>query len=94
MTPQQQKREEVGVRELHDQLSRYLHVVADGAEIVVTMRGKPVAKLTPIAQPAPLDELRRLGLVADPSHPRRRMQGRERPEPREPVAGLVSEQRD
>src|SRR5665811_2606443 len=27
---------EVGVRELHDQLSRYLHHVSSGAEVVVT----------------------------------------------------------
>jgi hypothetical protein len=31
---------EVGVRELHDRLSRYVQHVKDGGEMVVTMRGR------------------------------------------------------
>jgi prevent-host-death family protein len=57
---------EVGVRELHDHLSKYVQRVAAGDEVIVTMRGKPVARLSPIDQHDPLAELRRLGLVRDP----------------------------
>ncbi len=40
---------EVGIRELKAHLSAYLAQVADGATIVVTDRGKPVATLSPVA---------------------------------------------
>lgn len=39
---------EVGVRELKNNLSRYLHCVSDGDELVVTDRGRPVARLVPL----------------------------------------------
>ncbi|MHA6628320.1 type II toxin-antitoxin system Phd/YefM family antitoxin [Pseudonocardia sichuanensis] len=40
--------EQVGVRELRDQLSRYLERVRHGEEIEVTERGNPVAMLVPL----------------------------------------------
>jgi prevent-host-death family protein len=85
---------EVGVRELHNQLSRYVkHVAAGGKEILVTVRGQPVARLAPVDAPDPFAELRRRGVLQeatadwDPDDA-------ERPRPSEPVAPLVSEQRD
>jgi prevent-host-death family protein len=36
---------EVTVRELRDHLAEYLRQVRDGGEIVVTVRGEPVARL-------------------------------------------------
>lgn len=41
--------ERVGARELKDRLSHYLQTVRQGKTVVVTMRGKPVARLVPIA---------------------------------------------
>jgi len=38
----------VGIRELKAKLSRYVNEAADGATIVITDRGKPVARLTSI----------------------------------------------
>lgn len=38
---------EVGVKELKNRLSAYLRRVAGGEQIVITMRGKPVAELWP-----------------------------------------------
>jgi prevent-host-death family protein len=90
MTLHEGLKHEVGVREFHDHLSRYVRHVADGGEIVVTMRGKRVARLTPVDQPDPLDDLRARGLVSDPSarwRPRRR--GRARAD----VSDLVADQR-
>jgi prevent-host-death family protein len=84
---------EVGVRELHDQLSRYVHEAAAGSEIVVTMRGQPVARLTPIEVPDPLADLRRRGLVQEPTRDWRPRPPGDRPRPFEPVAPLISEQR-
>lgn len=40
---------EVGVRELKQQLSRYLDQVASGQELTVTERGRPKARIVPIA---------------------------------------------
>lgn len=85
---------EVGVRELHNQLSRYVnHVAAGGQEVLVTMRGKPVARLAPVDARDPFAELRRRGVLQEPTadwNP----EDVERPRPSEPVAPLVSEQRD
>ncbi len=48
---------EVGVRELHDHLSRYVQEVRNGTEITVTIRGRRVARLVPIEDDDPLADL-------------------------------------
>jgi prevent-host-death family protein len=69
---------EVGIRELRDQLSRYLNQVRDGAEVTVTDHGRAVARIVPIDQPRVLDRLIEQGRVtpaqqADRRRPRRRI---------------------
>lgn len=44
--PHENLKTEVGVRELHDQLSRYLRHVGAGGDVAVTMRGRRVAHLS------------------------------------------------
>lgn len=81
---------EVGVRELHDRLSEYLEKVEQGDEIVVTRRGKRIARLTRVEAKSPLEELAERGLVRLPKRPRKL------PKPIEsegPVSDLVAEQR-
>ena len=80
------------MRELHDQLSRYVRHAADGAEVLVTMRGRPVARLTAVSADDPLSDLRERGLVQEPSR-EWRPRGRGRPRPTAAVSELVSEQR-
>jgi prevent-host-death family protein len=48
--------EQVGVRELKNHLARYLRHVREGRSIIVTRRGKPIARLVPLppAGPSPL----------------------------------------
>jgi len=82
---------EVGVRELHDRLSEYLEKVEEGVEVVVTRRGKRVARLSKVDRPRPLEEFERRGLVRWPKRPK---------EVRKPLPGskgsvsdLVKEQR-
>jgi prevent-host-death family protein len=41
----------VGVRELRQNLSRYLHQVKEGKSFAVTERGREVARLTPSGPP-------------------------------------------
>lgn len=61
--PQEPERLEVGVRELRDHLSRWLDQVKDGHEIVVTERGRAVARMVPTSRPSRLDALIELGIV-------------------------------
>ncbi len=64
-----QPESEVGVRELHDRLSEYLERVEGGGEVVVTRRGRPVARLSGLGE-RPLDALVRRGLVRLPQSER------------------------
>ncbi|WP_308466680.1 type II toxin-antitoxin system Phd/YefM family antitoxin [Rathayibacter soli] len=84
---------EVGVRELHDQLSHYLRYVASGRDVVVTMRGHRVARLSPVDADDALADLRARGLVRDPEHERQPLRGRSRLTATGTVSDLVSEQR-
>lgn len=84
---------EVGVRELHDHLSRYLRHVASGGDVVVTMHGRRVARLSTVDASDPLEDLRARGLVRDPEEPRLRASGRGLLAADGSVADLVSEQR-
>jgi antitoxin (DNA-binding transcriptional repressor) of toxin-antitoxin stability system len=82
---------EVGVRELRDRLSGYLEKVEQGAEIVVTRRGRPVARLSRFERGQPLEELARRGLVRLPEGARRPAGPGVKTE--EPISDLVKEQR-
>ena len=83
---------EVGIRELRDGLSRFLVLVAGGAEVVVTDRGRPVARLVAHA-PSRLDRLIERGIARPPRRPK--LSAAEIPRVRATgdVSGLVSEQR-
>jgi prevent-host-death family protein len=61
---------EVGVRELHDRLSEYLEKVAQGATVLVTRRGRPIARLSQVNAPRPFEDLEQRGLVRWPQKPR------------------------
>jgi prevent-host-death family protein len=58
---------EVGIRELRAGLSRWLDRVRAGEELIVTDRGTPVARVTPIDQPRPFDRMVATGLVTPAS---------------------------
>ena len=82
---------EVGVRELHDRLSEHLGRVHDGAEIVVTRRGLPIARLSAVGAADPLEDLVRRGLVTRPTGPR--TQRPTKVEASGSVSELIAEQR-
>jgi prevent-host-death family protein len=84
---------EVGVRDLKNNLSRYLNEVESGVEVVVTDRGRPIARLSGIDARGEdkLAALIEAGLVRPPTSKARR-----RPVPRKSegsVSELVAEQR-
>ena len=64
---------EVGVRELRDHLSRYLDRVRDGEELVVTDRGRVIARMLPVGTERTLDRLIAEGVVTPPRQPKRRI---------------------
>jgi len=82
---------EVGVRELHDRLSEHLERVEKGSEVVVTRRGRPIARVSAVNVDDPLDELVRRGLVTRPT--KARASRRPRVKPDGSVSDLVAEQR-
>ncbi len=86
-------RTEVGVRDLKNNLSRYLARIAQGEEVVVTEHGRPVARLTGL-EPS-MDRLAALiasGAVQAPSGTIRRRPAR-RIKSSGSVSELVAEQR-
>lgn len=63
---------EVGVRELRNNLSRYLERVRSGEEVVVTDRGHAIARVLPIGAERILDRLVAEGVVTPAARPKRR----------------------
>ncbi|HWG15376.1 MAG TPA: type II toxin-antitoxin system prevent-host-death family antitoxin [Streptosporangiaceae bacterium] len=86
---------DVAVTELRARLSVWLDMVQHGEEVVITDRGLPVARLLGLDSTATLDRLTAEGVISRPESAQRpRASGRQRPRPRQPVADIVSEQRD
>jgi prevent-host-death family protein len=82
---------EVGIRELRDHLSRYLDRVQDGEEVVVTDRGRAIARVLPMEGERTIDRLIARGLVTPATQ-----RTRARPKPLKTtgsVSDLVAEQR-
>ena len=63
---------QVGVRQFRDNLSRWIDAVQRGEDVVITERGRPVARLSPVDGQTTLDRLVAQGLVQPPRAPRRR----------------------
>ncbi|MDP9388111.1 MAG: type II toxin-antitoxin system prevent-host-death family antitoxin [Actinomycetota bacterium] len=82
---------EVGVRELRNNLSRYLERVRGGEEVVVTDRARPIARVLQMSGERAIDRLVREGKVT-PAKTRTRS----RPTPVKTagtVSDLIAEQR-
>lgn len=60
---------DVGIRELRADLSRWIERVRGGEEIVVTDRGKAVARIVPIKGERRIDRLIREGVVRPAPRP-------------------------
>ena len=53
----------VGVRELRQRASELLRLVALGETVEITDRGRPVARLTPLPDGSPLEQMRSSGEI-------------------------------
>lgn len=81
------------MRDLKNNLSRYLERVRGGEEVIVTDRGRPVARLSALDHSTDrLAELIAAGLVRPAARTTRRPP-KQRIKPRGSVGDLVSEQR-
>ena len=82
---------EVGIRELRADLSRWIKRVREGDEVLVTDRGKPVARIVPMNGERKIDKLIAAGLISARPKP---SSGSPRPVKADgPISDLVSEQR-
>lgn len=82
---------EVGIRELRNNLSHYLDRVRGGDELIVTDRGRAVARVVPMSRERILDSLIAAGIVTPAATKKRR-----RPRPiaaAGSVSDLVADQR-
>lgn len=79
------------MRELHDRLSEYLEQVEKGGEVVVTRRGRRIARISALDAERPLAELVRRGLVRLPES--RRSRRRAQVTGSGSVSELIAEQR-
>jgi prevent-host-death family protein len=61
---------EVGVRELRNHLSRYLDRVRGGEEVLVTERGRAIARVVPVGAERVLDRLIAEGVVTAARQPK------------------------
>ena len=86
-------RSEVGIRDLKNNLSKYIDRVRSGEEVVVTDRGRPVARLSSLDSSTDrLAALVAAGVVRAPTRTTRR-RPRQRIKAKGPVSDLVVEQR-
>jgi prevent-host-death family protein len=85
---------EVGVAQLRRELKDWLDRAQSGDEIVITDRGRPVARLSGIDAAPLLDRLADEGRLSGSPAARPTARGRQRIEARGDVAGLVVAERD
>lgn len=81
------------MRELKNDLSRYVQQVADGAEVTITMRGKPVARIVPIPEDDYLVALRERGILRPAKRPKRPRTKRDRIDLGVSLSEFLDEQR-
>ncbi len=85
---------DVAITDLRAHLGDWLERARQGAEVIITDRGLPVARLLGLDSTAAIERLTAEGVIARPRQPVRPVaSGRSRPRPRRPVADIISEQR-
>lgn len=85
---------DVAISELRAHLSDWLERAREGAEVVITDRGLPVASLVGLGTTATIERLTAEDVIGRPQQSQRPVaSGRARPRPRRPLADRISEQR-
>ncbi len=85
---------DVAVTDLRAHLSEWLERAREGAEVIITDRGLPVARLLGLDTTTAIERLTTDGVIARPRQSVRPVaSGRSRPRPHRSVANIISEQR-
>jgi prevent-host-death family protein len=84
---------EVGVRELRDNLSKWLGRAQRGEDILITERGKPVARLSRVEQSPALERLIEKGIVTPARNPKTKIHRRDLVKTKGGISDLVKQQR-
>jgi len=85
---------DVPVTELRAQLGHWIDAARDGADVVITDRGTPVARIVALGSTPIIDRLTAEGIISRPKRSSRPIAGKgSRPKPKRPVADIISEQR-
>ena len=84
---------EVGVRELRDNLSKWIARAKRGQDILITERGKPVARLTHVEESPALDRLIAKGIVTPARSSKTKIRRNDLIKTKGSVSDLVKEQR-
>jgi prevent-host-death family protein len=84
---------QVGVRQLRNELSRWLDAVQGGDEVTITERGLPVARLIGVSGPSQLERLIAEGVVTPAKRPKRPSREHRKVRAKGTVSDLVAEQR-
>lgn len=85
---------DVPVTELRARLGHWIDVVRNGADVVITDRGTPVARMVGLDSTSIIDRLTAQGIISRPIRTARPVAGdRPRPQPKRPIADIISEQR-
>lgn len=84
---------EVGIRELRDNLSKWIGRAKRGQDVLITERGKPVARLTRVEESPALERLIAKGIVTPARHPKTKIRRGDLIKTKGGVSDLVKEQR-
>ena len=84
---------EVGVRELRDNLSKWIARAKRGQDILITERGKPVARLTHVEESPALERLIAKGIVTPARNPKTKIRRNDLIKTKGSVSDLVKDQR-
>ncbi len=84
---------EVGIRELRNNLSKWIGKARRGQDVVITERGKPVARLTRYGESPALQRLIEEGRVTLPSNRKTKIDRTSLIKPRGSISDLVKDQR-
>jgi prevent-host-death family protein len=84
---------EVSVTEFRADLKKWLDLVQSGEEIVVTERGVPVARVSPVGEAEWLEQLTREGILSRPLAPKTKRSGQKLIKAEGSVSDLIIEMR-
>lgn len=84
---------EIGIRQLRSELRRCLERVANGEQLIITERGRPVARLIGVDAVPVIDRLIAEGVIALPQRPRRASKYHRKVKARGTVSNFVRDQR-